>query len=106
MQNQSANQETKKYELAECHSITFIDREFSPARLGAMIVSDKADKEEERVGSLKFHIKSGDYFSTLAVVLDLIIQEQANMNKRHEITLRRLKNDLLFLHENYRIVKK
>ena len=62
---------------------------------------------------LRFHIQSDDYFATLATILDLIKQDSEKaikiMNKIHHITqdqLENLKNDLLFLQKNYKIVKK
>lgn len=57
--------------------------------------------------SVKFHIKSDDYFGTIATVLDLIKQQikkdgcadAAVLNK----TLDNLENDLIFLQKNYEI---
>ena len=55
--------------------------------------------------SLKFHIKSDDYFGTLATVLSLIRQTPEN-NKEHVRTLDNLEKDLLYLQDEYRIVRK
>ena len=60
--------------------------------------------------SVKFHIQSGDYFGTIATVLDLIEQQikkdgrsdAAVLNK----TLKNLKDDLMFLQENYKIKRR
>jgi hypothetical protein len=57
--------------------------------------------------SVKFHIHSDDYFGTIATVLDLIKQQikkdgradAAVLNK----TLKNLRDDLMFLQENYEI---
>ena len=57
--------------------------------------------------SVKFHIKSDDYFGTIATVLGLIKQQikkdgcdnAAVLNK----TLKNLENDLMFLQRNYEI---
>jgi len=57
--------------------------------------------------SVKFHIKSADYFGTIATVLDLLKQrikkdgraDAAVLNK----TLKNLTADLLFLQKNYEI---
>ena len=56
--------------------------------------------------SVKFHIKSADYFGTIATVLDLLKQRikkdgraDAVLNK----TLKNLADDLMFLQKNYEI---
>ncbi|MCX6794927.1 MAG: hypothetical protein NTY31_03000 [Candidatus Falkowbacteria bacterium] len=56
--------------------------------------------------SVKFHIKSADYFGTIATVLNLLKQRikkdgytDAVLNK----TLKNLTDDLLFLQKNYEI---
>lgn len=57
---------------------------------------------------LKFHIKSNDYFGTLATIISLIRQ---NISKKesHELnieTLNKIEKDLIFLQNNYKIIKK
>lgn len=56
--------------------------------------------------SVRFHVKSADYFGTIATVLDLLKQRikkdghtDAVLNK----TLKNLTADLLFLQKNYEI---
>lgn len=51
--------------------------------------------------SLKFHIKSDDYFGTLATILSLWQQEKKYPEKDVEETI----EDLLFLQKEYKIVK-
>lgn len=55
--------------------------------------------------SIKFHIKVGDYFGTLATVLSLIKQTPESINK-HIRSLDKLEKDLVFLQNNFKIVKK
>lgn len=55
--------------------------------------------------SVEFHIKSNDYFGTIATVLSLIKQTPEYRNK-HIQSLDRLEKDLIFLQNNYKIVKK
>lgn len=55
--------------------------------------------------SVKFHIKSADYFGTLATVLSLIKQTPECIDK-HTKSLNKLENDLLFLQKEYKIIKK
>ena len=57
--------------------------------------------------SLEFHIKSDDYFGTLATVLDLIRQQVFGDKKsklKDAIESKIL--ELLYLQKNYQIVKK
>lgn len=60
--------------------------------------------------NVRFHVKSDDYFGTIATVLDLIKQQikkdsrpdAAVLNK----TLKNLKDDLMFLQNNYEIKRR
>jgi len=52
--------------------------------------------------SIQFHIRSNDYFGTLATVLDLLRQDaQAGYTERHDATLQRLRDDLLYLQHGF-----
>ena len=55
--------------------------------------------------SIQFHIKSNDYFGTLATVLSMIKQTPEHINK-HVKSLNKLEKDLMFLQKEYKIVKK
>ena len=57
--------------------------------------------------SLEFHIKSDDYFGTLATVLDLI-KQQIFGDKKSKLknAIESKVSELLYLQENYQIVKK
>ena len=55
--------------------------------------------------SVKFHIKSNDYFGTLATVLSLIYQTPEH-NKQYIKTLKKLVKDLMYLQKENKIVKK
>lgn len=61
-----------------------------------------------RKESLFFHIKSDDYFGTLATVLDLMRQDilKQGFLKTQAKTLNRIKKDLLLLQKDFRIIKK
>jgi hypothetical protein len=55
--------------------------------------------------SIQFHIRSNDYFGTLATVLDLLRQDAARgYTQRHDETLQRLRDDLVYLQDRCRIV--
>ena len=57
--------------------------------------------------SLEFHIKSDDYFGTLATVLDLI-KQQIFGDKKNKLksAIESKVSELMYLQNNYRIVKK
>lgn len=55
--------------------------------------------------SLKFHIKSGDYFGTLSTVLSIVKQEPFCIEKYIK-SLNEIEKDLMFLQKNYKIIKK
>jgi len=57
--------------------------------------------------SLEFHIKSDDYFGTLATVLDLI-KQQIFGDKKNKLksAIESKVLELMYLQNNYRIVKK
>lgn len=57
--------------------------------------------------SLEFHIKSDDYFGTLATVLSLMNQDifEDNKDKQAQILEEKIK-ELVYLQKNYKIIKK
>ena len=56
--------------------------------------------------SLKFHIQANDYFGALATVLDLVGQDlRRKGDHSHAMTLRRLRDGLMYLQQGYRIEK-
>jgi len=64
------------------------------------------DEERERIDNLLNHIEADDYFGSLATIIDLIRQEMKKTNQELRETLHNLKDDLLYLQERYKIVKK
>ncbi len=64
--------------------------------------------EKNKIQNLKFHIKSGDYFGTLATVLDLFrldVLEKKFIFDNDKILKKIIKN-LVYLQDNYKITKK
>ena len=63
---------------------------------------DEGMNEED----LQFHIGAGDYFGTLATILDLMRQEigKPRSRMRHSEMLRRKAEELVYLQLNFRIV--
>lgn len=55
--------------------------------------------------SLEFHIKSDDYFGSLATVISLV-DETILENKKNKTIFKRLIKDLMYLQKEYKIVKK
>ncbi len=71
--------------------------------------------EKERKDELMFHIKAGDYFSSIALLTDMFTDaiehaEKTGANKEVKETyldiLRQLKEELMYLHKHYKIVPK
>jgi len=57
--------------------------------------------------SLEFHIKSGDYFGTLATVIDLVKQQifKDNSKNKNKKVIEGKVAELMYLQNNYYIVK-
>jgi len=55
---------------------------------------------------LQAHVRSGEYFATLATSLDQVSQSLDTKNEAESAILQRFINDLLYLQRNYMIVKK
>jgi hypothetical protein len=57
--------------------------------------------------SLKFHLKSDDYFGTLATVVSLVRQsmQKGEINQLNIKMLKNAEKDLMFLQGKYKIVK-
>lgn len=53
--------------------------------------------------SVKFHVKSDDYFGTLATIINLLSQEPGLINHP---TLKTIKKDLLILQKDYLIISR
>ena len=64
--------------------------------------------EKNRIQNLKFHIKSKDYFGTLATILDLfrldVLEKEFIFDK--DRILKQIVKDLKYLQDNYKITKK
>ena len=64
--------------------------------------------KKDRIQKLKFHIKSEDYFGTLATILDLFrldVLEKKFIFDKNKI-LKKIVKDLIYLQDNYKIIKK
>lgn len=56
--------------------------------------------------SVKFHVKSNDYFGTIATIVSLVRQNLENNEDVFIYNLKKIEKDLLYLQKNYKIVKK
>lgn len=65
---------------------------------------------EEAVRRMRFHVKSGDYFATLATIMmllaDAVASGDAHARARCVATLKELSEDLMYLQREYVIKKK
>ena len=57
----------------------------------------------ERIDEINFHIKSQDYFGTMATVIDIILKDK-NVKKGSRETLFRFRSDLEHLQKNFKII--
>ncbi len=68
---------------------------------------------KERVGTLDFHVETEDYFPSLATLI-LLVQDSLKESKEAGETpseydldaLMKIKEELMHVHENYKLVKK
>lgn len=61
--------------------------------------------KKEEIKSLKFHIKSDDYFGTLATIISLVRQDLERALTSVD-TLNKVEADLMYLQRNNKIDKK
>ena len=63
-------------------------------------------EEDQRVEGIKDHVAAGDYFASLATVLDLTGQKVSQADVSSGTRLQKIKKDLLYLQKEYKIVEK
>lgn len=56
--------------------------------------------------NINFHVKAGDYFGTLATILDILCQDEKISAKMRKKILNNLQKELMYLQDNYLIIKK
>ena len=61
---------------------------------------------KKRIKALEFHVEVGDYFGTLATLLDLLRQGIVKNEKKEKEILTALVGDLLYLQDHFDIVRK
>ncbi|MFH0892696.1 MAG: hypothetical protein V1867_08060 [Candidatus Falkowbacteria bacterium] len=101
------HKQTGNYSITE-NSLTTVSE--GPARgFQLLFLRDREEAEHcektDRLKRVDFHVHSDDYFGTAATVIDYIAQESA-MEPGYRLVLKNIKNDMLYLQDNYRIVKK
>ncbi len=84
----------------------FIVSSYEEMRIKFILVINDKNKANLRQKSLEFHIKSNDYFGTLATIIDFVRNEKKIIEETQNKILENLKDDLLYLHDNYKIIKK
>ena len=60
---------------------------------------------KKRIKALEFHVEVGDYFGTLATLLDLLRQGIVKNQEKEKEILAALVGDLLYLQDHYKITK-
>ena len=73
-----------------------------------MIYNDGMKISKARQRGLEFHIETGDYFGTLATVLDLSRQTLGQTAREREVAgyLEKNVKDLMYLQAHYQIMEK
>jgi hypothetical protein len=61
---------------------------------------------KERESHIKFHIQNGDYLNNLATIIDLMLQSNIIPPRKRKDILVRIREDLLFIQRNYKIIEK
>lgn len=71
------------------------------------------EPSEARIREIAFHVKSGDYFATLATIMMLVADSLQDNRLRNEPpsqfhinTVQALKDELMHVHRAYRITNK
>lgn len=59
-----------------------------------------------RKNELDFHAKQDDYLGTLATVLSNLAQDKKNMEILQKRLLAKLRDDLEYMQDNYRLIRK
>ncbi len=112
-------EETEKYAISQKLTKGFVVSSHPEDKYFLIADGEKRDDKE----SVKRHVESGDYFGTLATVLDLTgeimsivdqnikemrksIEDISSVNERNRKKMESLKKELVFLQENYKIIKK
>ncbi len=73
------------------------------------VLNDHNHTKEKRIKNITKHVEADDYFGTLSAILSLIEQNnKKNINEieKYNKAIKRFSDDLLFLQDNYKIVKK
>lgn len=94
--DQKTNTETSVYESYKINSVYWM-------------VCDKINQDD--IDRLDFHAENNDYFSTLATLLGFVEEAMVDKNSDKSVDnelklLQQIKKDLLYLNDNYQIVKK
>ncbi|OGF26390.1 hypothetical protein A2331_06520 [Candidatus Falkowbacteria bacterium RIFOXYB2_FULL_34_18] len=63
------------------------------------------DSEEERKYRIRKHVKADDYFGTLATIFSLMVQDD-NLDYKNTQIIAKIIEDLMYLQNNYKIIKK
>lgn len=72
------------------------------------ITHNMAKISKKKIKSIKFHIEQDDYFGTVATMVDLMRQIllEKGFNAEANEWMGKLREELMFLQHNYKIVEK
>ena len=89
-----------KIEYSDTHSVDSLES----MDIKNFLICDRP--EAERHENIDFHVESGNYFGTLATILDLFRQEGDNLTKRQKKSLACLREDLGYMQKTFRLKRK
>lgn len=97
----------KKYTTTPVLSFILADDVDLSAHAKTFVLNDGLDdiNGSVRLDSVHFHIENNDYFGTLSTLIDIFLQEKMHVENKQNQTLKRFRDELLYLQKYYRIVK-
>lgn len=72
--------------------------------LDILLLRDKEEDASQISQTTMFHVRNNDYLGTTATVIDLHLQ--VNDQERMRLALQKIRDDLIHLQKNYKLVRK
>jgi len=104
MHTQKAIQKNRYYDVKHLNFVICDEPKFFYG-----VFNDTDYQRKKRLKNIDKHIKNDDYFGTLSAILSLVQQNNKKSIKeveKYNEALERFSNDLAYLQDNYKIVKK
>ncbi|MCK5357928.1 MAG: hypothetical protein KAJ48_05990 [Elusimicrobiales bacterium] len=92
----------REYKITSTNAVVCDDCLY-PLRELSLVIFDGLDTK--RIKELNFHAEQNDYFGTLATILNNLSGDDFSVNTMKKV-LSELRDDLEYMQDNYRLVKK